>query len=72
VESRIGHACLGHCLIGQGRLLSEASQAPCGSLAAASFSSTCVAWPRARMAGTGPHGALWLISVRSGGGWNKV
>jgi hypothetical protein len=57
VESRIGHACLGHCLIGQGRLLrSEASQAPCGSLAAASL----------------PFGALWLISVCSGGGWNKV
>jgi len=59
------HACLSRCLIGQGRLLrSEASEAPCGSLAAASFSSTCVAWPRAQMTGTGPHGALWLIVVR--------
>ena len=48
------HAYLGHSLIGQGDLLrSQAPEAPCGSLAAASFWSTGMVWPWARMAGTG-------------------
>ena len=50
------HACLSRCLIGQGSLLrTEASEAAYGSLAVASFLSTCLAWPRAQMAGTGPR-----------------
>lgn len=41
----------------------QTPEAPCGSLAAASFPSTGVAWPRARTAGTGPHGALRGVRV---------